>query len=441
MKVVTSIQMAMMFLLASLASAQGVGSIYDGPRVTIEYVHGYVGADQVQMDELIRRFNDSHTNITVNAQGVPWGTTWAQLGNLVAAGRAPDVIAMTEDVITSFAARGALVELSTDAVADMGVDSSAYYANLWDGSRWNGALYGIPLSSSAMVMYFNRDLMDRFGITDVPTNRDAFLEAATACTTDTRGRHPGDEGFDASRLDTYGVGVTLPWIGGTFAYGVLRSNGGDLVDAEGNADFDSRAAVEAVQFLVGLVYEHQVSPERLSETNDVNSFRAGRSCFNFSGVWQITGYNEAEGLNYGIAFQPQLGTAKPAAWGAAVWMVLPRQRGNYDPNKLEASKEFVRWMTAAEQNLYWTTSGALPTQPIVAEDERYADNPMQAIAANLDALYIPTGYPWIPQVRNAWDAALEQALLSSSGVEEALAGGVREAEQQIEEAKQSLGLD
>jgi len=424
-------------IIVATVAAQGA-STYSGAKVELNYLHGYVGSDQVIMDEMIKNFNASHNNIVVKGQGVPWSTTWQQLPSLVAAGKAPDVMAMTEEVIGNFMARKALSELTANEVRTSAISGSAFYKNLWQAGFYDNKQYGVPLSSAAQVMFYNKDLLKKYGIAAVPTTRAQFLAATQACTVDKAGRKLNSAGFDAANLETYGVGIMTPWMGGTIAYGILRGNGGNLVDRDFNAAFNSPAGVAAVQLMLDLVGRYKVSPSKLTEESDIASFKAGKTCFNLNGVWQLTGYLGVKSLNLGVAPMPRLGSRQAAAWGASVHLVLPVQRVGYETSKRSAALEFIRWMSESEQNLFWTKSGALPTRPSVASSATYQKSDVADVAAGLAALYIPTGFPWVSQVRNAWDAAVENALLGKKTVKQSLDDGVKEAQTQIDEVRQSL---
>jgi len=53
-------------LLGSLVGATSLAqTTYSGPKVEVNYVHGYVGSDRAQMEALIKKFNDSHPNVLV----------------------------------------------------------------------------------------------------------------------------------------------------------------------------------------------------------------------------------------------------------------------------------------------------------------------------------------------------------------------------------------
>jgi multiple sugar transport system substrate-binding protein len=427
---------------AASASAAAAGSQaptgYTGPKVTLTYAHGFTGPDGPIMQVLVNTFNQSHANIAIEATAVPWGDTFSTLAERVAAGQAPDLVAVTEDQIGFFMANGALQDL-TDDITALGVKESEFFPGFVSVVKWKDRQYGLPFSSAAFVMYYNKKALAAAGVTGVPQTHDDFLAAAKACTTDAAGKHPGDTGFDAAKTATWGLVAPLPWVGGTFAYGLLRGAGGDLVDGDLNAAFDSTAGQTAAQFLLDLSKTYQVSPPAATEEVEVGTFQTGKSCFDITGVWKLTDYRNALKDDLGIAFQPEL-TGKQAAWGAAVFMTLPKQADGYDANKRAAALEFSRWMSSHDAVLSWTESGALPVRPDVATDPAYANNVMAPVAANLDKIFIPAGWPWVSTVRTSWDAALERVMQQKSPVGTSLSDGVKEANDNIEQQRAALGL-
>jgi multiple sugar transport system substrate-binding protein len=422
-----------------LVIAQG-GNSYTGPKVEISYLHGFTGPDRPVMEGLVKKFNETHENIVVKATAQPWGTTWQQLGPLVASGRSPDVVVINEDQITSFAARNALSRLSTSELKTAGLDKARFFKTLWQTADYKGASYGVPIHSVALAMYYNKDLLAKAGVTKLPKSRAEFLKAAQACTTDKAGKKPGQDGFDPKNLETWGAGIPTPWMGGTIAYSVVLQNGVNLVDKSLNASFNSPEAAEAVQFLVDLVNKYNISPSNATESSEITAFRQGKACFNFNGVWMLEQYKGQQGLNFGIAPFPRLGTKKDGAWGGSSHLTLPKQPANYDKNKRAAALEFMNWMTLPAQNLTWTSAGGLPTQKVVADDKSYDNNPMQGLFEGLSSVQATSGYPWVGQVRGAWDGAFENALLGKKSVKQALDDGANEANKNIDAARKQLGV-
>ena len=114
-------------------------------KITLTYWHGFTGPDRPLMEQLIERFNQTHPDIEVKAQAIPWGTLFQQLAPAVAAGRAPDVAVLNEDVITGFIARGAVMELTPDMLRSAGIDKGRFYSSPWETADYQGKSYGVPI--------------------------------------------------------------------------------------------------------------------------------------------------------------------------------------------------------------------------------------------------------------------------------------------------------
>jgi ABC-type glycerol-3-phosphate transport system substrate-binding protein len=104
-------------------------------------------------------------------------------------------------------------------------------------------------------------------------------------------------------------------------------------------------------------------------------------------------------------------------------------------NKRAAAIEFVKWMTSRAGSLAWTQSGNLPARPDVANSPEYASNPMVETAKKLDALYIPSGFPWIGQVNDGWNNAFNSVMIGTKTPGDALAANAAEAQKNVEQAK------
>lgn len=426
----------------ALASATAAVLASAAAQVELTYWHGFTGPDLPLMEQLIADFNAAHPDIVVRGEAIPWGNIWQQLEPSVAAGRAPDVVAVNEDVVTGFILRGALAEMTPDVLDGAGIEAERFFGPLWETGSVDGKVYAVPVHSVMLLMYYNRAMFEAAGLDPdaPPTNREEYLAAARALTTDTAGRHPGDDGFDPNALATWAAGVPSPWMGGTIAYAVAAQNGVTFVDgadADFAPNFDSAEAQEAIQFLVDLVRVHGVSPANATEGSEIDAFRQGQAAMNFNGVWMLGQYRDQPGLDFGVAPFPQLGTERYATWGGSSHLAMPVQR-NADPAKQAAAAQFIGWMTQPEQNLFWTAAGGLPTQPAVAAAEGYAENPMTAVAEALDGTFVLTGFPFLAQFRGAWDAAFEAALLGDKSVEQALTDGVGEAGARIQDGLLSL---
>jgi multiple sugar transport system substrate-binding protein len=70
--------------------------------------------------------------------------------------------------------------------------------------------------------------------------------------------------------------------------------------------------VDAMQFMVDLIYKEKVSPENVQVDADVEAFKRGTCVMEFNAIWMVTGYSDVKELDFGAAPIPQLGSKKPA---------------------------------------------------------------------------------------------------------------------------------
>ena len=419
-------------ITVGLVFAQGASS-YKGPKVEITYLHGFTGPDRPVMEQLVKAFNDTHPNITVKATAQPWGTTWNQLEPLVASGRAPDVAVVNEDQITRFIARGALTEITPEMMKTSGLDKARFFGPLFATADYKGKSYGVPVSSVAYVMFYNKDLLRKNGIAAPPKTRAELLAAAKACTTDKSGRKPGTAGFDGKNLETWGISLYNNWVGARLAYSAILQNGGSLTDKDNNAAFNSPEAVEAVQFLVDLALKDNVARTNSTEEAELAAFSQGKVCMFPSGQWYLDRFEKNP--SYAITFVPRIGTKQDATWGGSSHLTLPLQKADYDPNKRLAALEFINWMTLPAQNLKWTETGSLPVMKAVADDKKFDGQAIAGIFDKLGSVYATSGFPWGGQVLGPFDAAWERAYLGKQAVKASLDQGVEEANKQIAQVR------
>lgn len=435
MNVSTSVKLALAFGVlgvAAVAVAQGL-TTYKGPKVEITYLHGFTGADRPVMEQLVKSFNDANQNIVVKATGQPWGTTWNQIEPLVAAGRAPDVAVINEDQVTRFIARGALTEMTATMLRTAGIDKNRFYAPLFATSDYKGKSYGVPVSSVAYVMFYNKALLKKNGIASAPKTRAELLAAAKACTTDKAGKKAGEAGFDGKNLDTWGISLYNNWVGARLAYSAILQNGGSLTDKDNNAAFNSPAAVEAVQFLVDLIQKEGVARSNATEEAELAAFSQGKVCMFPSGQWYLDRFEKNP--DYALTFVPRMGTKQDATWGGSSHLTLPKQPANYDRNKRLAAMAFINWMSLPAQNLTWTATGSLPVMKAVADDKKFDGMAISGIFDKLGNVFATSGFPWGGQVLGPFDGAWERAYLGKQDVKTALDQGVSEANKQIAQVR------
>ncbi len=173
----------------------------------------------------------------------------------------------------------------------------------------DGKWYGIGSCWVAPHIYYNADLFAAEGV-EPPSNDpeqawtwQQFLDAATALTVDTSGKHPNDSGFDAENIERWGVSWPNFWYD---LHSAIVGNGGDWIDPNtGLCILDQPAATEAMQNVADLVLKHKVAPA-ISATqalgmSDAQMLENGRLAMAIDGSWALSWlYKIAPKLGTGV---------------------------------------------------------------------------------------------------------------------------------------------
>lgn len=238
-------------------------------------------------------FTAQNPNIEVELIYIP--SDYSQkVQTMIAGGTAPDIIQLAEDV-HGYSSKGQIIPLN-EYIEKHEVDVEDRYGTtdgLIGAYSLDGNLYALPDRGGALVLYYNKDYFDEAGL-DYPTadwTWEEFLNAAQTLTI-----RDGDE------VTRYGfaAGDWWPWW-----MSFIYMNGGAILDENGQPVVNSDASVEAMQFYVDLVYEHQVAPSpedyaNLGQSSPDPLFAQGLSAMNTTGFWGVGGLNDVPELNWDI---------------------------------------------------------------------------------------------------------------------------------------------
>jgi multiple sugar transport system substrate-binding protein len=127
---------------------------------------------QAQADAFMAEY--PNVDVTVVNAGTA-GDEYTKLQNAIKAGSgAPDVAQIEYYALQQFAISDGLLDLT-----QYGLDSleDSFTASTWDAVNIGGALYGLPQDSGPLILMYNQEVFDQFGI-DVPATWDDYVAAA-----------------------------------------------------------------------------------------------------------------------------------------------------------------------------------------------------------------------------------------------------------------------
>ncbi|WP_431928022.1 ABC transporter substrate-binding protein [Nonomuraea jabiensis] len=156
-----ALAMASVLMLSACGSGGSAGQELSKDPVTLRFT--WWGADErhKRTQQVIDLFQKKYPNITVKGEFKDWNGYWESLATTVAANDAPDVIQMDELYLSSYAERGALLDLGT---ASEYLKTADFDKSALDTGVAKGKQYALPVGLSTYAIVANTDLLDKFKI-------------------------------------------------------------------------------------------------------------------------------------------------------------------------------------------------------------------------------------------------------------------------------------
>ena len=239
-------------VLSRWLSTASSSSHFEGASVELILYTWTEVTEQAANQELIAEFEREHLGIKVRLQNVPGSKEAMQkLQTMMAAGTPPDVMSLHGAYYYPFASKGTLADLEPFIQQDPDFDLADFYPGLVKVSRWEGTLFSLPRYTSVYTLIYNQALFDAAGLAypdpQKPWTWDEYLAAARKLT-----RNPETPtGSWGVYIDFWGSRV-FPW---------LWQNNADLMNEDrSQCVIDSPEAIEALDFVRALRWEHRVAP-------------------------------------------------------------------------------------------------------------------------------------------------------------------------------------
>lgn len=302
---------------------------------------------------------EKENNVSVNVEIVPWGNYEEKYLTGITSGKGPDVGYMYMEMITDFIDMGALEPFDQYMTAQ-DKDNFLYLKN----GIIRDKQYCLPVVvGNAVVMCYNKDILQANGITEPPKTWDEFIEVCKNIKTDTN----NDGKDDVYRFIQKWGNPAISALNTSF-YPYLWQSGGEIFNAEGTAlTIDSEAGKQALQFLYDLKFTHGILPEvttSFTEDDCINNFAEGKAAFVEMETTNTRVFDEA-GVNYG--FITSLSNKSMGTFIASDALVMLSTAKDK-----ELTYKLIQHMLKGESMAQYHEVAPFPP---VAKDEEYHDNP------------------------------------------------------------------
>ena len=320
-----------------------------GSKVTITvWGSGSPGGEANVFNQTLRSFEAAYPNITVTdspAINVA-STTFTSAAH---AGTAPDVYRDTSDNAGALYASGSVLNLSSYL-------NSTYINSFTKGTiaDWtlNGALYGIPINTNGVGLYYNSKYVKK-----VPTTVNQLISCAENIT---------NEHLTANGKPVYGLAYGLGTDSGYRSAAWFPAFGGSMFNSKQLPVLNSQADINAISFLYNLTYSYHVSPKGItSMTEQEQMFEDNQTAFMIDGPWDQALYTSYIGKYLNVTALPydsSTGHWVRPIWGSVGYMISSPQASGINSHQIWASLKFVEYMTnyTAQKNLF-TQAGDFPS--------------------------------------------------------------------------------
>lgn len=394
----------------------------------------------VRVDTFREMYPDVELNITEGA------LDQQQFLTAVASGNAPDIVYMGRDVISTYAARGALMPLD-ECIESQGIDMSQYREAAVQQVTIDGQVYGIPEFYSSIILMVNTQALEEAGLTLEDVNVSDWEQISTLNDALTR--------VEDGTLTRIGFDPKLPEFLPLWA----AANGAQLISEDGRTpQLNDPAVVEALEFSVAL---HEAAGGR-------QDFMAFRDTWDFFGSqnqfatdqlgvmpmeqWYINVLSDVS-PDAPLAFLPFTDReGNPITYASGNTWAIPV--GSSNP---EAACAFAKtmtapetWIAAAEERARLraeagTTNTGVFTGNILADeaifgeivqpsDNAVLDSGIETVLSVQDASFSIPANPAGAEFRQAWQDAVNRVLNGEQTAQEALDQAQEEAQAAFDEA-------
>lgn len=360
------------------------------------------GDATTNFDQLVAPFTQA-TGVQVKTVAIPWDSFDQKFTTAVASGDGPDVVQVGLSKLRTYADTGALLTLDDATLAPYPNLASSGFVDGVAGAATaiGGKVVSVPWISDTRVLFYRSDILSAAGISQPPATWDELRADAKTLA----GRGAGQYGYYVPQWDSP-LPVEMTW-----------DFGGDIVDPDGNIDFDTTAFRQAVDLYTGLYADKSVPTN--SDFDQTQGFVSGVAPMLVSGPYLAAAIKDAapdlDG-KWSVAQLPKgtTNTSLLAGSNMAVWAKTAHKDG---------ALALLDFLSQPDTQVKWyQLNGDLPTAKAALADSALTADPLVAVyAAQLaNAKIVPLVPNWDGETGKALLDALNSIVLTGTDKETAL---------------------
>jgi len=359
-----------------------------------------------ELDQMIQIFEAGNPGIKVKVETAPFADYFTKLQTMIAGGTAPDVFELNYENFVTYADKGLLLDLSPMLKADSTIDPAIYYPRALQAFNYNGMQLGLPATFSTVVLFYDKDLFDKAGLS-YPTSNWTWADAVAA----------------AQKLNdpANGVwGLYSPIQFWEFYKKAAQNNCKFFSDDKTQVLINSPECVQALQTMVDMVKVAKVMPTtaEMGGVADGDLFKSGKLAMDVTGIWMFSAFKDAA-FQWDIAVEPGMATQATHFFANAVSVFAATKHP-------QESYEWAKFFTS-DAKMAKIRIDAGWELPALSNPEYFTDYLSQTPPANRQAVFDSLKYAIVPPVivrqsemQDGINKLLDQVMLGQLTAQQAL---------------------
>jgi multiple sugar transport system substrate-binding protein len=274
-----------------------------GTTITWWDYFGYSKEGNQAIDGMIAQYEKTHPGVKIKRTSYAYPDFFTKFNQTVATNHTPDIAAMDAGQVPSYAAQGALQDL-TKYTSGWPV-TKQFFPQVIDQVTVGGKTYGVPFRSNSIVLWYNKDLFKAAGISNPPQTWDELRTDSKRLTNE---QHSGIC-FPATKDET-----------GTFMFlSFLWQSGSDL------QKIGDAGSVNALNYVNTLVNVDKSAPKSVLQWgwDDIAAqFASGKCATMINGPWVYGAVDSGKKVeHWGVAKLPAGSAGAAAPLGGEAWVI------------------------------------------------------------------------------------------------------------------------
>lgn len=293
----------------------GVGSGSDEVTlrlVAADYGDSEANSSRKYWDGLVEEYEKKHPNVKVEVSVYSWNDVDRKVKEMVAAGDAPDMAQI--GAYADYAADGLLY--SADELLSISTQAD-FASQLASAGEVDGTQYGMPFAASTRLLFYNKTLFAKAGLSAPKTWDELAADAAALKDEGVTYPYALPLGSEEAQAET------MQW---------LLSGGGGYTENLGSSyGIDSAENVDTLTWLkddlVGKGLTGPVAPGKLNRADAFAAFAKGEVGM-LNGHPTLMKTAAAKGVKFGMVPMPGVDGQSKYSMGVADWMMAFKKNGH-----------------------------------------------------------------------------------------------------------------